>query len=252
MEISYFFIHNEWMDKCILDTLNLIIKREICENEKGTYKFEDNKIIINWYNWEGYDIFINKYDYFYHEDIFNKYMNTKNIYQYEFIENDISIICILNYDQNIIFSKKDLKKIGNFEVNNNFLIITFESLNKEKFIKIDDKYYHKKYLDENKIRNNVKIERFKKINNSYYYIDTIINTELVENKYEIINTNLDINKIQTNLLSLINNNDLNNKKYLNIDNIKIYINSPNYDLFDNFLNINFEIPIKKKKIFIIG
>ena len=253
---SSYFIHNEWSDKCLL--LNNIIKRKNINNENGTYKIIDNKIIIKWNNWNIEDIFI-KYnnDYIFYS-FYEEYIQNKNIIEYNLQKENLVLECIFNLENNIIYKKNKILEQGTFKINNNELIITWNNNIKENYIKINDIYQDKDLIENvilKIIKNDYVIEKFKKINNEYY-LNTVSNIKEDiyhdnNNSYDIINFEIINDKIKNNLNFLINNNHnlLNNKNYLNIQNIKSFINNYEYeDYFYNLTHIDLNFKILPKKL----
>ena len=74
MIISYLFLHNEWTDMCFLNTDELKINQKNKYDESGTYKMENDKIIIKWNNWNNENTFIKYDDYYYDIFFYNKYI----------------------------------------------------------------------------------------------------------------------------------------------------------------------------------
>ena len=241
---KYNFIHSEWTDICLIYN-NVIIRKNIT-NEKGLYKLNCNKIIINWEKWDGDDIFINLFDNYYQKILYEKYIENYNIREIILEYENYTIECLLNEDNKNIFNKIKLANFGNYSLLNKYMVITWPDRN-EKFVEIN--YNHYKIMG-----NNIVYEKYKKINNEYYIdknckSDTNLNNKIYN--YKILDFKNTNNNINNGLNHLINNIDiLNNKRYLNIHNINTYLSSFKYtnDL-NNFteLNLNFEIPDKTTK-----
>lgn len=322
MEYLYKFIHNEWTDICILNPKKFKIRRKNIIDEEGEYKIEDNKIIINWYNWKDTNIFIKINNSYYHEQFYkekvfyfihydwsdiclidnnfikkennddygtfiienNKIIinwnkcNTNenfikfnnNYYEEIFYINNIensniielsleynisSIECLLNIDKSLIYKKNKILENGIFKMDNNNLIIDWNNNFNEEFIKIDNKYFEKSFILDSNKKDNIryKVEKFKKINNEFYlnkYFNSFLEIDEIITSYNILEYSPKNHIINDGLQNLLNNNLLNNKNYLNIQNINLYLNSFKYeDFFYNLTNLdlNFKIPIKEKK-----
>ena len=277
-------MHNEWTDLCILD--NNIIKRKSIDSEKGTYHILNNELIINWDKWQGDDIFILFNDCYYHKIFYNKYIINKNLISSTIYYDNYNYDLYINLDNNYLFKKFDITNIANYSKNNNIFTIKWHESIEEIFININEKYYNDKYiiklLEIDNLSNNIdnflkinnftiskninkeskKIEKFKKINNNLYFtssnnskknnIKEKINNNLnIKINYKIIDLEIDYNNLKEKVESLLFENKLTNKNYLNKNNIDKYLNniSKNKDVFNNFFNLelNFEIPIKKNK-----
>ena len=281
MKYSGLFVHSEWTDICIYDKYK--IKRTSVENEIGKYKVKDNEIIINWNNWEGDDIFIKIHDDFIHKTFYDENIKNYNLSEINIQNNNIINIYILNIDKNIIFKKNDLKFFGYYIKNDNNISIKQNNGIEKMYIKIANIYYEQDYLislikNEDKI--NLKKEKFKKIDNNYFLnhksndnvqmldkinniiktsnltlnikneILKLINVQNIDNEYNISDININNNKINQRLNSLIENNDIINKNYLNINNIKEHLNiNIDENVFNNIikLNLSFKIDAKKNK-----
>ena len=253
---SFYFIHNEWSDLCLF--FDNMIKRKSINNENGTYEMINDKVIIKWDNWTGKDIFKKLNDYYIYDSFYDIYIYNQNIIEYKLETINLLYECIFNLDKNIIYKKHKISEYGNFKMYENNLEIIWNNNNKENYVKINNIYKDKNLIDNiNKISmmNQFKSEKFKKINNEYY-LNSIQDIKFTNDdkiyKYKIIDYEVINEEIKNNLNLLLNNYDnlLNNKRYLNFHNITSFINNYHYeDYFYNliYINLNFEIPIKKLK-----
>jgi len=240
MTLSYLFLHNEWNDICIIDEKLLKINRKKFNNEHGIYNIENNKIIINWHNWKGNDIFFIYNDIYYNEKFYNNYIKNYKLNNCFIIINNVEKEFILNLDKNIIFDKYNIKNIGIFEININYLIIELQNLHiNNKFIKLNEKYYEEdtiiKLLDKSFNKNNYK-------NNNSQFSSNVENNS-IDNSEEIISKNIISKKklidsentfLQTKHFELENKENtiaINIEKFIKINN-KYY-----YSKFDSISNI---------------
>ena len=253
---SYIFIHNEWTDRCLI--LNNIIERESINDEQGTYNIINNDFIIKWNNWNIENIFIKLNNYYLDKSFYNENINNSIILDYELINSISSDQFILVIDTSKIFNINNLSIFGFFSIIDDTLTVKWNTDIEEIYIKdinsLNNIYYEKTFIEKNK-NNNIKkysIEKFKKINNEYFlkpYDSSIINDNLInKNNYKLIYNYID--ETPNRLRILTKDTLLNNKDYLNINNINIHLNI--YDNNDNFnyitdLELNFEIPEKKKR-----
>jgi len=248
MTLSYLFLHNEWNDICTIDETLLKINRTKINNEYGAYNIENNKIIINWYNWKGNDIFFKYNDIYYNENFYNNYIKNYELNNCIIIIDNVEKEFILNLDKNIIFDKYNNKNIGIFELNINYLIIELQNLNiNNKFIKLNEKYYEEetiiKLINKSFSKNNYK-------NNNFQFNESIPN-DLIEPSEKISveheNTFLQINQGNTessivpiNIEKFIK---INNKYYYSkldsISNIELNKNIYSYYI-NNYSNLKIE------------
>jgi hypothetical protein len=290
MDNTYIFMHSEWSDLCVLN--NNIIERKSIEYEKGTFTILDKELIIKWEKWDGNDIFVLFNNYYYHKIFYEKYIINKKLNNIKVYYENYNYDLIVNYEENYIFKKFDINKIGKFTKKDNIFIITWNSLIEEKFIIINEKYYDYNYLtkllETNIINNNIDhflkinssntcnptsntntsdtntiysinnkdsviIEKFKKINNNLYFksYSSIFNNIIKKSIYNVIDFKIDYNTLKNKVGSLLFDNVIENKNYLNKNNINKYLNNfpENKNTFDYFLKLelNFEIPVKKNK-----
>ena len=281
-------MHSEWTDLCILD--NNTIQRKNIDSEKGTYHILNNEFIINWNKWKGDDIFILYNDCYYHKIFYNKYILNKNLINSTIYYDNYNYDLYINLDNNYLFKKFDITNIANYSKNNKIFTIKWSESIEETFININEKYYNDIYiikLLEKENLNNIdnflkinnftitknihkkekKIEKFKKINNNLYFksynnsANLKLNNGNIKEKinnnfnskvnYKVIDLEIDYNNLKEKIESLLFENKLTNKNYLNKNNIDKYLNniSKNKDIFKDFFNLelNFEIPVKKNK-----
>jgi len=283
MENKYNFVHTEWTDFCHINNNN--IRRESKNDEFGNYYFKDNILIINWEKWKGDDIFINYNGTYYQEILYNKYINNPHLVEVKiFLPSEKEFITyFININDNIIFKKDDIKNIYYIKIFNILLFIKWSESNYENFIKINNEYYSEKYINNLIDNNNIifKKEKYIKIENKYY-LNSNVNENIQENNnihgdehvhenisqnmiiqikdnslnfnnnnhsFNIIDLDINVNKIYENILKL-NDNNLLNKNYLNINNIQKYTkDEQSIIIFDDIININinFDIPLKTKK-----
>jgi len=255
MENKYKFIHNEWTDTCYI--LNNNIRRESIYEETGICNFKDNYLIVNWDKWIGDDIFIKFEENYYLETLYNKYISNSSLIEisiYSVNEKDF-VKYFYNKDLYIIFKKDDIKNIYNIKLFNILLVIKWSDSHSENFIKINNEYYSENYI--NNLINNIspKKEKYIKIDNKYYLDKKVSETNLqlpfLSNNFsfDIINLDININRLFNNLLNIKNNNEI-NQYYIDINNINNYIkDETTINIFDEIikLNLNFDIPLKTKK-----
>jgi len=233
-------MHTEWTDICILNSSNFKIQRQTFRDEVGTYKIYNEEIIINWDKWTGSDIFVKINDNYIHK-IFNE-INVTHI--------DNILFYIMNTDKNIIYLKNNISKFGHYSINDNNILISWNNNTDEKIIKFENNYYHEKYIL-NLISTNKKNskEKFKKINDKYYYDINIKHCkqhtkQITHNKiynHNVIDFDFNHAKIKQSSKNIIVNN------YINIKNINKYIDTYIYDnLFNDLLNLEIDFEIKKK------
>ena len=65
-----FMIHNEWNDQAIIDSEKNKLVRIKHKDQFGTFKLDDNKLIINWNHW-GEEIYYKYDDYNYYQENYN-------------------------------------------------------------------------------------------------------------------------------------------------------------------------------------
>ena len=154
---KYYFVHSEWCDNCIFDYNNNIIYREYHNEEKGIFKFNNNRLIINWDNWLGDDIFIEINNIYYHIKIFNdkidfiRYINVydnidekiqllldnNNIYKFN-INIDQNIYNNISFDKNSI----EINYIGYYKFYNKYLFIYNDSNAICQYVELENIYYN--------------------------------------------------------------------------------------------------------------
>ena len=259
--------HINWIDDLFLDYNKNIIKRINYNNDSGKFILIDNILLIIWEKWEKeYFFSYNNVEYYQISD--NNYFN---------LDYEISIIYlidelfsgkyIINNNLQKIYNMNNLDHYGNFILDNNNLIFSFNGKNSE-YIYFNNKYYNKKILDKKYeiiYINNKKyfLDKSLKIcyennnlftkkdyskyknkllydNNIYYTVDNInYIKDNINNNYKLIN---DFNNIENinQFKILINVDDIH--KIINLIEYYIYFNI-NYIFFDNIINI------KKNNIF---
>lgn len=165
--------------------------------------------------------------------------------------NDKYIIKLLETD-NVCNNIDNFLKINNFNISKN---IFKESKKIEKFKKINNNLYFKSY--NNSI--NLKFDNSKNYSSNDSSNDPSndpsndSSNDNLSNKFnhKLIDLEIDYNNLKEKVESLLFENKLTNKNYLNKTNIDKYLNniSKNKDIFNDFFNLelNFEIPIKKNK-----
>ena len=211
-----------------LDNNNIFKKFDI--TNILTYSKNNNIFTIKWSE-SIEEIFIN---------INEKYYNDK--YIIKLLETD-------NLNNNI----DNFLKINNFNISKN---IHKESKKIEKFKKINNNLYFKSYNNSINLKLNSsdkynisdKLNICDKSNKSNNSINNNFNNKV---NYKLIDLEIDYNNLKEKVESLLFENKLTNKNYLNKNNINNYLNniSKNKDIFYDFFNLelNFEIPIKKNK-----
>ncbi len=263
---EYFFVHTEWIDICLLDEINMTIKRKGIDNEKGKYFFNNDILTINWEKWPGDDTFVYLYESYYHKIFYDTYIFNNNVIELNLFDiNGKENNFILNTDKNIIFDKKDIRQKGYMNVDNNILTIKWndkeekyfkngnENKNNTKVSKKETLSQTSLNLSNNSHQNSsipIAIKRkdkFIKKNNKYYFIN--------ENKfyYKIIDININNEIINDNLYELINTKNEINLKIKDYINENIILNHIKNNNFVNELSeltnleLNFEIKPKQKK-----
>jgi hypothetical protein len=235
MIINYIFFHNEWTDRCFLDTGNNRLQREIHNYEYGNYNIINDEIIIKWDNWEGNDIFIKKDDYYYNKNFYDLYIKNSNLIEFEFVHKEWTDNCILNTNTNFIFKKNKISETGTFNLNQNNIIIKWSNWGDEKFIKINKKYYQENYVVQRlKLENELNDDSYEKFSHEQVIQRfTELNSEL--NKLENITPSKSIN-IKNNCQKFVK---IDNKYYLNnMSNIpQLNTKKYTYKVLENNLNI---------------
>jgi hypothetical protein len=123
-------ITNEWVDTLILNNIDNSIRRKIFSTEYGTYKFNNDILIIDWNYWgiENFNcidgIYINLYN---------------NIYNTELIEEHRKYNVSLDFMNKKVYNEK--KFIGTFNIKKNNIHILFENSYKIYNIKEYGKYF---------------------------------------------------------------------------------------------------------------
>jgi hypothetical protein len=136
---------------------------------------------------------------------------------------------------------------NNWNVNESSILFSEE--NKQLFSDLninenkDKELFSEEIILENSKYQKCKIDTFKKINNSYYYVNN------VKNEHNFENNIFNDKNIKKNLNKILVNNILLNKNYIDKENIKKYIESDNNNLLKKYIenNFNFDIPLKKNK-----
>ena len=222
-------IHNEWNDTCILnDSLQIIFKKNDIK-EIGNFYFENNNLIINWYNWgkENFIYFNNKY-----------------------------------YEKNYDMEKAQLEQ----EIENKRLEqeiqkkLTIKFIEKQKFKNINNKYFTDSYLEKNKIKE-IKNNEETKNNEVFRKLQTPAsplsgqalqgsaekkeNIAKIYTKYYIYN--FDLNKSNFDIVEKLTELKF---SYLNIDNIKKkseYFNFSQNEISNLFFSLELPFVINEKK-----
>lgn len=140
MKIKKIFIHTDFTSECILDTINLTIKR-LNDNQEGEYKLNElnNTIIhtthdyenisIRWYNSNSNTF--DEYIKYFNNNYYCKKFSELYILNFDLIETSIfhkewNTVCILNINKNIIFKKSEIKEKGSYLINENILNIKWD------------------------------------------------------------------------------------------------------------------------------
>jgi len=141
--MEYYFFHTEWKDICIIEKDKIFRKNFI--SEAGNCTIENNKIIIKWDNWEGFDIFMKINDIYYNEFIYKN-----NIF--DFIHNEWSDKCYIDFTEMYIQRLNKLDEKGKFNIKNDIFIINWDKwVGDDVFIKNNNNYYqeifYNKYIN---------------------------------------------------------------------------------------------------------
>ncbi len=283
---EYFFVHTEWTDICILDEINMTIKRKGIDDENGKYFFDNNILIANWEKWPGDDTFVYLYESYYHKIFYETYILNNNVVELTLFDiNGKENNFILNTDKNIIFDKKNIRQKGHMNVDNNILTIKWND-KEEKYFKNDNDNENENKNENNlnntdneivsnNNNNNSKVskkETFPKIsinpsNNSHQNSSIQIAMKrkdkfvkknnkyyfINENKfyYKIIDININNEMINNNLYELINTkNEINLeiKEYINENIILNHIKNNNFaNELSEFIDLELNFEIKPKQ-----
>ena len=211
--------HQDWSDYCKLDDIN--IYRKYNNEDKGKYKLDNNKLIIEWEKWNK-ELFYKINDIFYYDE-YIKFLNYDNESYIFNLYNNI----LYNYliSQNLIIEN------GKFKINDYKLIVDSPSL-------ILDTYF--KYVDNNIIpikyikKDFILVKNQEEINLSIDFINdcttNISNFKFISYKSDILKIFLiDISKYEEYIL-------INDKYYLKEDKKFILIDEYREK---NIYNINF-------------
>ena len=154
---KYYVIHNEWYDQIILNNDKKTLFRINYKNETGSFLFEKDKLIIYWDNWH-YEIFIKFDDFTYIKentlDLKNDCHYNNLIYLPKIAETNkdciiynkihifIHICTIENWEEIFKDQLLNIKKSGLYD--------KCEKIHLGILGFIDDNYFNKYYLDDNK------------------------------------------------------------------------------------------------------
>ena len=160
-------INKDWNGVCFMENSERLVRKDI-SNEYGTYKIENNKIIIIWDNWGKEEFYkIDKNEYIISTLFFKNYLN------YEFYDKmNLKYKIIFNIDENYFYTiDKKINIQGKYVIENEYIILYFENQVKKKYLKINDDIYffHDEYSNiffELCIDN--KIFLFNKLLNDFY------------------------------------------------------------------------------------
>jgi len=235
---QFFFIHSEWSDTCYIDRIENSISRKNIEKEFGNYEVINDKIIIKWHNWPGFDEFILYENIYFHLRIYNEYIfnfEKSNLESINLLHSEWEELCFINKELKIIFKYSNFLFLGNFKLDENGLFINWNNNSCDKFIKVIDKFYQDKILaDKLQITNN-------EYNNKYY--DNNENSENQENHINSENSENN-NILKIDIIKIINNKFY-SKKYLeknkNIKNLQNQENLKNKNINNKKLN-NYNVP----------
>jgi hypothetical protein len=246
--------------KYVLDNKNNSIFKLIL-NDKiellyiGNYKYYQNYLFI--YN---------------NNKIIDKYIKLENkYYNYNLLDINIKSIDNISNNEFIIYNKENEEGFVSDKITTEGIVsdkittegivsdkittegivsdkITTEGIVSDKITTegiVSDKITTEGFVSNKTIFNKkYKIELFKKINNSYYYINN------KRYKYNISNIVFSEKNLKQKLKNILNNNILLNNNYIDIENINNYIKSNNNNnLLEKYIeyDLYFEIPIKKNK-----
>jgi len=230
--------HKDWNGNCIIDTNNLIFRKDI-ENENGKYKFQKNKMLVEWDKW-GHEAFYCYDDYknFYYENTYkNKFSDI-----YIFDKKDVSFI-ILN-KETLKFRIWGKNIYGKYKIYDEQDKLILEYNNSVKIFKrINDKLYYDEEqffilnLTENFTQD---LYIFNKITYTFYNSLNIENTGTwqIDNNILIINysdenNNPTTRKFISNQYSEISDKDNNQNKNTYYDTNKLTIIKPNKILIND-------------------
>ena len=136
-------IHNDWNDKCSINSLNNYLCRLSVDDEDGTYKLYDNIIIIYWTKWDS-EIFVKNNDVYFYKEKYNfniDVLPVTNIDKIEFslIHPDWNDICVV--DNNSLYRKNDENELGKYILESNKLTIEWDKWDTNIFYKCGTEYY---------------------------------------------------------------------------------------------------------------
>jgi mannosyltransferase OCH1-like enzyme len=249
--------HKNWNDQLFLDFKKNIIKR--INNDIGKFILIDNLLLINWKKWGKEYFYLNNNEYYQicDNNYFNLDYQISIVYLIDVLESDKYII---NNILQKIYNMDNLNFYGDFIIDNNDLIITYNKKTTT-YIFFNHKYYNQKifsekydiiYIYENKYF-------LDKTSNIYYKNNNIFeknNYIKYKNKLKLLNDNpIYYTEDKVNYMKFIKNDNNQNFSIENInDEYMIFVNDDNlyniinfieyyvyfnikYVIFDNFINI---------------
>ena len=197
-----YIIHINWIDNCIINLLNKKIYRESNEEDIGDYLIENNKLTVNWKNWDSEIFYEINNIYYYEKNIkFISFLNNdcNNIFNRNYSIKDNIDISIINFFTNKIYTNK---RSYNFYFDSNYIFI-------------DDNNYFKKYYYVYDIEQNIIVYK-----SSYIEINIIkdenekIILNLINNTFNIDDKEYGTYKIDLNK-NIIDLKFLNDESYYN-------------------------------------
>ena len=224
--MEFFFIHKEWIDKCILNKTSSIILRKNIQNEKGSFIFDQDNILIKWDKWKSDDLF-EKYKNFYVD------IRLKNNNQFYFNEKELIYLndkqTILINHNNQVYNLDELK-IGYLKQIEDYFIIHWKNENnnndKNIYCLNQQKYYEVSYhlsLSNNLTKSN---DNNIKNHNKIINLNTYQNNNQIQFHYTEFNhsdfINQDKNQNNKNIFKKIDN------CYYNLNYIKTFIEDKKY------------------------
>jgi len=236
--------HKDWIDTLYLLENNRL-KRDNGNKDEGVYEIKDNFLKIIWDEWG--------VEYFYKKDNLINYFLITSEYIFELYEYLIEINIIINKKLNKYlldtsnkraYFKKDLKCIGNYNINKKILVI-----NDEKYLFIDHKYYYYRdiesiysYIEINDIQyllSNIYLTAYKDfdLSNCEYYIKYKNKLSINNKNYESIDNNL----IYTDYIKKNCNTSILKEDDFQKNNNEIYLKDINLKLIEFYKNFNIKI-----------
>ena len=138
-------IHHDWEDDIILKKdKNEQVALRLSNNDHGTYQLYDDKIIINWLNYDEEVFIYNEDKQHYH--IQSPILNVENTKKVVIKNNSWQEECILNLDTLTLVRTQNMDEKGTFIIKNDYLYIKWDHWNHELFYFKNDIYLNNDYF----------------------------------------------------------------------------------------------------------